>query len=829
MRSSMKKVCVWLLVLLLPLMFLACSSKSSSSGDTPSTTTTTQQGAATALQVADKVSVVDAKLSGSVAAVAPLKIGLFKVTAADLAADSDYKFDKTQIWVSERSAEAFNELNNILCMIAQSRGDAMLNKGAYVAMVDETQCDTSKSDASSAGQDSQNQSSSASMPNYSTFTVISTRADADSPQYGKVWVHLTKKPGKSDPEQVVLVNLTITEGKSDTNPYGLFTMNFLGHPVTDGVLDTTQISFKGVLKSEKNAAGEVLLKFAEKNFGDYANVRKITLNRQGDGSGGTGSVYDQHPEMMSGTTTTVTSRFNIAFNADNFLRSNDTKTVCLDRNTFDESAWRYGLYDTNGARLNRNSGFSINTKADGSGHYGFIGYWGLSIDNSLTLHNGDTLYKFNYSSADAAPQAYTLFTAGGKLKKHTKKSMTLAEVKGIPLNYSECNQSSGGCMNYQVVWNGATFNKTAQMPQCTGNTPCNWENLTTPLPIDTDTLQWGELNFWSQSLGGQVRVPLMNCVQTFPQCSGPGICPPPTTKCDTPANATNIIFFAEDIVYPTDTIPASFACYDNCPQVGADGEAYTSMMSSGPSNTATTYTFNSSTMLLMTTETSTVPVIMTVANSTNQWGVMSGALFEPTPANVALLACDWPNQTGGYDTCGYKAWSALNVFYTWETGPGSWNQFSALKDAAGTILKFEPPLSVKYVHHKTGSPVDGATFMLEYSGFGNLNGIPGKCVDMDSGLEAQCANDPGIRYVPAFVIPPTQADGSLTKVTVDTTEYLVKPLELEQRMKKDDAGCSALSVTAYDLPDLATEWTDPALGAEPVVTSAPAVIGGVVQ
>jgi len=136
------------------------------------------------------------------------------------------------------------------------------------------------------------------------------------------------------------------------------------------------------------------------------------------------------------------------------------------------------------------------------------------------------------------------------------------------------------------------------------------------------------------------------------------------------------------------------------------------------------------------------------------------------------------------------------------------------------------------VHHQAGSPLDGATFMLDYSGFGNLNGIPGKCVDMDSGLEAQCQNDPKIRYVPAFVIPAATA-GVLTEVTADTTggtaTYYVKPLELEQRMKKDDAGCTGLTTTSYTLPDINTDWTDPALGSEPTVTTAPAVIGGVVQ
>jgi hypothetical protein len=521
--------------------------------------------------------------------------------------------------------------------------------------------------------------------------------------------------------------------------------------------------------------------------------------------------------MNNGTSTPVTSQFNIAFNANNFLRNDGVNTICLDRNQFEESAWRYGLYDTAGKRLNRNSGFSVNTKADGTGSYGFVGYYGLWINNNATITN-NTLYKFDNSAANAAPTAYTLFTAGGKLKKHTRKMMTLADVKGIPLNYSVCGQN--GCANYQVDWNGTGFQETAQMPSnCSNN--CQWQNITPPVALDLTTLQWGELNLYSQSLGGQVRVPL-SCTQNQTQMMM-------TVTCSAPTNATNIVFFAEDLVYPTDTVPASFACYDNCPQVDVNGEAYTSMMSSGPSNTATTYSFDAASMLLR--DSNGKPLVKTVAASMNSYGVMSGAMFAPTSANLAALDCNWDgdnNPATMPQVCGWKAWSALDVFYTWETGPDSWNQFSALKDGTGAILKFEPPLSVKYVHNK--APYAGATFMLDYSGFGNLNGIPGKCVDTDTGLEAPCANNSTIRSVPAFLIPPTQADGSLTKVTVDTTEYIVKPLELEQRMLKVPVGnCSALSVTPYTLPNLDTEWVDPAIGVEPTVTTAPAVIGGVVQ
>jgi len=355
---------------------------------------------------------------------------------------------------------------------------------------------------------------------------------------------------------------------------------------------------------------------------------------------------------------------------------------------------------------------------------------------------------------------------------------------------------------------------------CSGN--CSWTNMTA-LPIDLGNLMWSELNFWSQSLSGQVRIKLSACTYT------PGS--PGSYNCTGAAiNTTPVIFYAENLVYTGDaTVPASLACYDNCPQIDGNGQAY-STMSSGQS-TSTNYTFDTTAMLL---KLGGQAVILSQVSTTNPWGISSGALFEPSTANLNALDCNWDldsNPATQPNVCGWKAWSDLDSFYTWETGPNNWNQFTALLDPATlTPLAFEPPLSVKYVHHEAGSSFDGATFMMDYSGFGNLQGIPGKCVNMDTGLEVNCTNDSSIRYVPAFLIPPTQASGQLTTVSVDTTEYLVKPLELEQRMMKVDVGnCSALTVTSYTLPDLDTEWVEPGIGAEPAVTSAPAVIGGVVQ
>ncbi len=139
------------------------------------------------------------------------------------------------------------------------------------------------------------------------------------------------------------------------------------------------------------------------------------------------------------------------------------------------------------------------------------------------------------------------------------------------------------------------------------------------------------------------------------------------------------------------------------------------------------------------------PVVATNTAQNFQWGLVSGPLFDPTHLNN--LACDMIEGDPNPDsTCGWKTWSELPEYYIWETGPNSWNQFTALKDG-DTILEFEPPLQVSYVH--TWEDLSTSTFTLEYSGFGNLNGIPGKCVDPDTGNDIPCG--PESRWVPGSI------------------------------------------------------------------------------
>jgi hypothetical protein len=107
-------------------------------------------------------------------------------------------------------------------------------------------------------------------------------------------------------------------------------------------------------------------------------------------------------------------------------------------------------------------------------------------------------------------------------------------------------------------------------------------------------------------------------------------------------------------------------------------------------------------------------------------------------------------------------------------------------------------------------------------------------VDIDTGLDANCSDsgtNQAIRWVPEFSIPAADvASGNLTEVTdigQPAITYFVKALEKEQRLGPGGT-CTGLTTTPYQLPSMSS-WIDPIIGSEPVITSPPAVVGGVVQ
>jgi len=435
----------------------------------------------------------------------------------------------------------------------------------------------------------------------------------------------------------------------------------------------------------------------------------------------------------------------------------------------------------------------------------------------VTINNGDTVYKVTYGPG-GTEDPYTVLKSGGKLKKYTLSPLTLLDIKNVPLDYSvgQGPQST----NYRVKWDGADFTVLAKLDPMNGF----WgplEEGVDPETIDLTSLSYDTLFLYSQALHGNVQVKLNYAGGCTPI---PGS--PPTFSCPA-TDSTPVNSYTEEVIYPSDTLPAELACFGNCPDPAKlttedpynhyDWEPQVGVLPASASYA--TYTFDTANMVLMS---DTTPVVATNPAQNFQWGIMSGPLFDPT-VYLGNLECDMvPGDPNPDSTCGWKTWGDIPEYYVWETGPNSWNQFTVLVDGLGTVEEFEPPLLVSYTH--TWDDLSTSLFYLEYSGFGNLNGIPGKCVDLDTGAEIPCG--PYSRWVPQFSIP----EGSQVDDVVTATPYIVKPLEMEQRMAEaaDPNSCAELTLKTYTLPDLAA-WVDPNIGDEPVVEGAPAVIGGVLQ
>jgi hypothetical protein len=788
-------------------------------------TVTASFGPLAGMQIANKVNVIEAK-SGTT--VKPLRIGLLgDISPPTCPNDVAYCNDETNVYVAEESAQTFNTINEILCAMAQSKYDLMLNEGPYKAQIDMSLCKTGKDDAASAGQSSQNTSSGASMPDYQMWTVDSSRPDDNSPHIVKAWIH--QEATDYEPGMLINAKVVITEGVSEANPYGLFTVNFKGLPVVDGQVFAFTL-MKGFMKTERDPdTGKVLLKFISQvdtttvpppynqMIPEFKYVDKATLDKRQDGTGqGTVSIYELSEWAPDGDEVT----YNLAFDGNYFHKMEpgyqDTE-MCLDRNLFDESIWSYGLYNQEGSRVERNSGFSIKTTAGGQDVYGWIGYWGLWLPNDVTVNNGATVYKVNYGPGGPDEVPYTVLKSGGKLKKYTRHESTLGAIKNVPLNYTEGMGPQGSM--YQVKWTGTDFTIFAKLDPMT----YIWGPLSPedPTTINLSTLTNDMLSFYSQALNGNVQVKLNyadGC--TIVECPEMQPC---VWSCPA-SDSTPVNTYTEDLVYPSDTVPASLVCFSNCPDA-------TNLSAEDPFNhydwepqidtlpgasQHDTYTFDTGTMVLMSGAT---PVVATNTAQNFQWGLVSGPLFDPTHLNN--LACDMIEGDPNPDsTCGWKTWSELPEYYIWETGPNSWNQFTALKDG-DTILEFEPPLQVSYVH--IWEDLSTSTFTLEYSGFGNLNGIPGKCVDPDTGNDIPCG--PESRWVPQFNIP----EGAQVDDVVTATPYFVKPLDMEQRMKEADPfDCETLTLQTFDLPSI-NDFVDPNIGEEPVVVGPPSVIGGEVM
>ena len=173
------------MIVIISFVFLGCSkdesttTASTSSSSSSSSTTVSAESGTSAITLSSKISVVDAKTSASTARTASTnRMASRTANAIDttaFASTVDYNVDETSTYVYEKAGEALDTVNEILCMINQTRPDLMVNEGNYKAQVDTSKCGSQDGDAKSGA------------PTYEMWTLNVTRTSGE-PMLAKVWI-----------------------------------------------------------------------------------------------------------------------------------------------------------------------------------------------------------------------------------------------------------------------------------------------------------------------------------------------------------------------------------------------------------------------------------------------------------------------------------------------------------------------------------------------------------------------------------------------------------------------------------------------------------------
>jgi len=703
-------------------------------------------------------------------------------------AGCDYNTDRARTWVYDPSMESLSIINSILTDVSNTAYDQMVNYGPYNAQI--TPADD-KSQARGSESSETGQSSGAQREEFEIFVVDSRRASNREAQRVSCWVPEDRSE-EGGPDMTIYASLLVTQGASEVDPFGQFQLNFAGAESFAGVDDPLM---HGVLKTNVVAGTDIGFSFFETegdlslphDVGQQSNEIQVNVTMSSDQETGAAKIVQRcRGNWGQGDSGLQEESWQVAFDSTHFKRQHgDGAITTLSRTEYDTSVWRYNLYYADGAnagqRVDLNSGFGFRTT---EGAHGWIGYHGIWTPDDVTIEDGDTVVEETYGHGEGAE--YTLVLAPGKLLKHARNEMDLVDVGSTTFHYWENSTQTQFLVDYYTgaFWKIATFDEETHQ----------WAAMGTPEQIDVAALG-GWLYMWSDSLGGSVTyIDGTDYITYYEQEYVNGSSP----------------LFDGDL----DGRVALYG-YIDCLKAnltGANVEAGEIFLANSEDVEAPyVYRFDASDLTLYYDETGddSSPQAVGLADGEapthgpNTWGMNSGPLVPDT----AGITNPW------------DLWN-VEVFYTYETGHNEWNHYAAVKDSEDDFVTFDPPLQFLYTHttaaDRNGDDTyDGSSYFLGYGGNGDLWGIPWEGSD----LEGEGGFD---RWYPIFAI----ADGTLLGPT--GTEYVVRAMEMEQRLAEDPGAAPELDVSAADDLVRPTEalYETPGIGEKPVVTDPPAVING---
>ncbi len=421
--------------------------------------------------------------------------------------------------------------------------------------------------------------------------------------------------------------------------------------------------------------------------------------------------------------------------------------------------------------------------------------------------------------------SYALNKTGGKLTKWAQASATLDALDGIPFQFggdltgrTTGNANVTGFSNWVMQWNSTAGNFTVTGSQTCGPNGCTTTTLTPAATVNADAFNSVPLSGWANSFGGNINIPPINAPH---------------------APSDVVFYYTQSTVIPGST-SLTLHCLNQCPT----GASLAALSSGG--NTAfangTDMQWFSAPDLAHTVDYSFGAAGLTDAGSASvtleqvpdgsqysQNGVQTGWLLD-TP----LTHANCPNGMPSNAVCQPANPAA---YYTWQTGPNQWNQ-SLWLTSNGQVVAFDPPQNVSYTV-PTGAAYGsyaGLPILLQFNGFGNLQGIPGACVNPTDNSPANCG--PDVSFVPMFSIPdgttltlPAPSGGTSTPLVVKALQGAI----LLKSLGSNAAQCSNMTLTPQTLPsgglhDPSNSSDSEYLGTQPTpASSTPKVIDGVKQ
>lgn len=639
-------------------------------------TTTADTGTVTALSLPDRIQLTNNEESADSARAAVSLSSLLSrsagvVRSAYNDAGTDYANAVKRSWVDD--TDALDMINTILGVCSETSYGDFVNQGPYIALV---------RDADESKQSQSGSSATATTTEELMEIIVDvSRASNSSPMIIKIWLYVN---GPDDMPMLVRGHFTVSQGVSDDYPYGVMEAHFKGNMVgSDGSIGNEIMQMALGVSAED---GNVVLENVDDEgvSGGWELHRKVRVVANADVTQGNAYLADQEAQCdQDGCTLPAETISQIAFNQTYFKETEQGGSpVVYAKDQFQHKVFRYQLFDAlTGAKITRNSGFPIQT-ADGK--HGYIGYYGLWMNNNTTLENGDTVYNMSDTP-------YTVFRSEGKLTRHTRDSMALGDMNGVELSKYSCDMS--GCTDLVVAWDSVSqaFATLGYRDQNNGMMVYD----TTGLPATVVFEEWE--GAWCEPLKSYLRLGSLY---------GGGA---------TPGNGSTVYYHTEQTVDPNEAADLtlytwSFTLDMPITQSVVDNAGTDEMNYWAPENMAekTFYFIASEMMLYDASETYpvTIPSGVTIPEGSNlNWGYHIG------PLTIDQFSAE-------------NNWQAHNAetYYTWNTGTDDWNQFVSVVDANGDYATFQPPLSFAYTHTtekdvNNDSTFNNKKFRLEYDGF----------------------------------------------------------------------------------------------------------------